>query len=220
MQAVLADWVAYVPNVTWTFTIAGAGASGRKSLDSVVNDTVNVTTKRYVINNMGSGNSLNPALMLSQQAAADVSPPVMAPLYGARNSQTDWVANYWGALKAVLSTWGTNGSTSSDNINCTNVPTGFTYKRYVWLPQQAGGMGLLQATFVTRDPAVATMLATGPFPCDQPVNVLGAGAMIQPQNALLERLVLALEAISLTRTDIAINHGQAIFSVKGGATTG
>lgn len=215
MQACLADFMTYVPNVTWTYTIASAGSSGRKSLDSVINDTVNVTTRRYIINNMGSGNSLNPALMLSQQGCADVSPPVMPLVYGARNTRTDWTTFFWNTLKAVLATWGTNISTASDNLNCTNVPTGFTMHRFMWMPQQAGGMGLLQAVVVTRDPAVATIVATGPFPADFPPNVLGYGGITAPLQASIDRMSAALEALLLKGRDFSFNSGNIHVSSNG-----
>lgn len=212
IQAVLADWAAYVPNVTWTFAVNYLNSNNKRSIESVTNDTVNVTTRRYNCNDIAQGSFHSVCYVTSLPGVMDVSPPPLLPVYGARNTLTDYTNNFWANFKLIAANWMNCSRLDNTNITLANSPTGFVQTQFSSIHHSNGQIGFVTGRLTTRDAATATTASPVTNPTIRGSGVLAQVNQLPGQGATWERIATALEQIVLSRIDVSLNHGGQIYS--------
>lgn len=214
LQRLIADWTAYVPVVANTFTLSQGVGFNRRYLQSSVVDPVNTTNSVYVVSDVPAAAIIPPSYLFHVAGASDVSPPVVQPTYGARNSYTDWKANFLTPLVTALAVWTGASTNTLTDLAMTLPPVGMTQNYNRVTMYRVGSVGVLEALFTTRDPVTATLAATGVFPG----NTQESQASANPGNGMSEatatRIADALEAIEMTRMDISMNQGSVLYSAS------
>jgi hypothetical protein len=220
VQRCLTDWVAYMPDATLAWAMNGGNGATLRYLETVVTGPVNTVTNRYHCADLWQASVHSVSYMMSLPGLIDLSPPVMQPTYGARDTFTLFKSQFFTPVEGQIQALCLAGIQSVSSFSGQSPGTGFTVKYVFWSAyyQQQYGLGI--AKLLLRDPATALIQATGTFRAKEGQVAIPPGPPAGPTEATMARIAAALEAISLSRLDVSINHGQAIASVKGGATTG
>lgn len=215
LQAMLADWASYVVSAETAYTVAYNSAQNRRYIENVRTDAVNVTTRRYYINDIGAGTFHSIGYICGQPGVADLSPPILQPTYGARNTLTDFTNNFWANIKLINTNWMNCGRLDPATVAITAQPTGFVQTQFSALYQANGQIGVILGRLTTRDPATATIAASGVFPSAGATRVPTLSTPASASEATTQRIATALEALLLKGRDFSFNSGNIHVSSNG-----